>query len=165
MAAQHALQRLVLAALLLSCTTAEADKVRASARRPLPRAAPMAVRRACPPSSSCVRHIVGALGSYFIFDFHLSLTFCIGVGLVIAAVFMYGSSSQTPQELCEQLGGTCSTFIKTTVANATGPGGDAEDKASLMPISEEGHEIGPSPSTASPQPSRGNSPTPENAAK
>ncbi|KOO35103.1 hypothetical protein Ctob_015451, partial [Chrysochromulina tobinii] len=32
--------------------------------------------------------------------------FSFGCALVIAAIFLYGSSAQTPQELCESLGGT-----------------------------------------------------------
>ena len=39
--------------------------------------------------------IIGALGSYFLFGFELSLTFCGGVLLVIAAIFLYGTCSPT----------------------------------------------------------------------
>jgi len=49
--------------------------------------------------------IIGAVGSYFLFGFNLSLTFCGGVLLVIAAIFLYGSPHRTPQELCEALCG------------------------------------------------------------
>ena len=49
--------------------------------------------------------VVGAIGSWLLFDFHLSMLFTVGVGLVIAAVFLYGSSARSPQELCETLGG------------------------------------------------------------
>ena len=36
----------------------------------------------------------------------LRTIFSLGCALVIAAIFLYGSSTQTPQELCESLGGT-----------------------------------------------------------
>jgi len=49
--------------------------------------------------------VIGAFGSYFLFDFHLSLTFLLGVLLVIAAIFLYGAKPTSPQELCECLGG------------------------------------------------------------
>ena len=51
--------------------------------------------------------IIGAIGSYLLFSFNISLTFCGGVALVIGAIFLYGGKSQTPQELCESLCGTC----------------------------------------------------------
>jgi len=47
--------------------------------------------------------IIGAVGSYFLFGFKLSLTFCGGVLLVIAAIFLYGSPYRTPHELCGAL--------------------------------------------------------------
>ena len=50
--------------------------------------------------------IVGALGSYLLFDFHLTWSFSLGVSLVIGAVFLYGSTARSPQELCDALGGT-----------------------------------------------------------
>ena len=34
------------------------------------------------------------MGSYFLFGFNLSLTFCGGVLLVIAAIFLYGAPHQ-----------------------------------------------------------------------
>ena len=50
--------------------------------------------------------IVGAIGSWIIFDFKLTFMFCTGCTLVIGAVFLYGSSAQTPQELCESCAGS-----------------------------------------------------------
>ena len=49
--------------------------------------------------------IIGAVGSYVLFGFSLSLTFCGGVLLVIAAIFLYGSGLNSPQEVCEALCG------------------------------------------------------------
>ena len=75
--------------------------------------------------------IVGAIGSAVLFDFHLTMLFSAGVGfvigvfLVILSIFIYGSSAQTPQELCEALGGVCPTalggdFTPATTAQAEG---------------------------------------------
>ena len=50
--------------------------------------------------------IVAAGGSYFFFEFHLTPKFFGGVMLVICAIFIYGGSAQTPQELCPSLCGT-----------------------------------------------------------
>lgn len=79
--------------------------------------------------------IVGAVGSYFLFDFHISLMFTLGVALVIAAVFIYGSSAQTPQELCESLGGTCAPFVKLNTASQAAPA-DPATRESLMEQAE-----------------------------
>ena len=49
--------------------------------------------------------IIGALGSYMLFEFHLTLMFTLGCALVIGAGFLYGSSARSPQELCEALAG------------------------------------------------------------
>lgn len=51
--------------------------------------------------------IIGAFGSYILFDFHLSVAFSVGCALVIAAIFLYGAGPPTPQELCEQMAGAC----------------------------------------------------------
>ena len=67
--------------------------------------------------------IIGAVGSYLLFDFHLSLTFCFGVLLVIVAIFMYGSPMQSPQELCEALCGVTRR--------------DGEDGARLVGVEDE----------------------------
>ena len=65
--------------------------------------------------------IIGALGSYVLFEFHLTFMFSLGCALVIGAVFLYGSSASSPQELCEALAG-CAPAAKDSGA----------DQASLM---------------------------------
>jgi hypothetical protein len=47
--------------------------------------------------------IFGAVGSHFLFAFHLTPMFVLGALLVIVSSFLYGSSAQTPSELCEAL--------------------------------------------------------------
>jgi UDP-sugar transporter A1/2/3 len=66
--------------------------------------------------------IIGAIGSWVIFDFHLTFMFSLGCALVIGAVFLYGSSANSPQELCEALAGCGAPAAKDSVA----------DKASLV---------------------------------
>jgi UDP-sugar transporter A1/2/3 len=61
--------------------------------------------------------IVGAIGSWLLFDFHLTPMFSLGVVLVIGAVFLYGSNARSPQELCETLSGT--TFAACCGGSAT----------------------------------------------
>jgi len=51
--------------------------------------------------------IIGAIGSAVLFGFKLTLIFWTGMTLVILAVFLYGSSARSPQELCESLAGSC----------------------------------------------------------
>lgn len=73
--------------------------------------------------------IIGALGSYFLFDFHLSLSFSAGCSLVIAAIFLYGAGPSTPQELCELICARSSASVSFEPL-ATAPGaGDAAAKA------------------------------------
>jgi len=57
--------------------------------------------------------IVGAIGSAFLFDFKITYVFSMGCALVIAAIFLYGSSAQTPQELCESICGTAPAGVRT----------------------------------------------------
>ena len=45
--------------------------------------------------------IIGAFGSYLLFDFHLSFGFICGCAFVIAAIFLYGAGPTSPTELCE----------------------------------------------------------------
>ena len=44
--------------------------------------------------------IMGAVGSHFIFGSMFGPSFVVGVGLVIASVFLYGAQAKTPAELC-----------------------------------------------------------------
>lgn len=82
--------------------------------------------------------IIGALGSYMLFEFHLTFMFSLGCALVIGAVFLYGSSARSPQELCEALAGcpTPSDAPKDSGADeaalirpAAGGGSDVEEEA------------------------------------
>ena len=53
--------------------------------------------------------IVGAIGSWLLFSFQVTLSFCVGVLLVSLAIFLYGSPMQTPHELldaCARCGAT-----------------------------------------------------------
>ena len=80
--------------------------------------------------------IIGAIGSWMIFDFHLTFMFATGCALVIGAVFLYGSSAQTPQELCEALAG-CNPVVEqgpsaaevTSLTAATSDDTDPESAA------------------------------------
>jgi len=45
--------------------------------------------------------IMGAIGSHFVFGSTFGASFVVGVGLVIASIFMYGATAATPYELCE----------------------------------------------------------------
>jgi UDP-sugar transporter A1/2/3 len=66
--------------------------------------------------------IVGAFGSWVIFDFHPSWAFAVGVSLVISAVFLYGSRAQTPAELCDVVaatGASCAARVSPAVGHET----------------------------------------------
>ena len=58
---------------------------------------------------------------------------CGGVALVIGAIFLYGGKSQTPQELCESLCGTCCGGNRSVEP--------AEDGAMLVQGVEEADDI------------------------
>ena len=60
--------------------------------------------------------VIGAIGSAVLFDFHLTLAFWLGMGLVILAVFLYGSSARSPHELCDQLASTATSIASCAPA-------------------------------------------------
>ena len=74
--------------------------------------------------------IIGALGSWVLFEFQLTFMFSLGCAFVIGAVFLYGSSARSPQELCEALAGCTSPSDAAKELGA--------DKASLMDSAEGG---------------------------
>ena len=87
------------------------------------------------PRTPCDSHaalIIGAVGSYLLFDFSLSLTFCGGVMLVIVAIFLYGAKQQTPQELCEALCG-CGRGDVDAEADRSRLVSDCSDEAPTKP--------------------------------
>jgi len=75
--------------------------------------------------------IVGALGSYFLFEFKITPLFIGGVVLVIVATFLYGASAKTPLELCEYLGLTCAVCMGSRSAESVSPA-SAEAAISLI---------------------------------
>uniref|UniRef100_A0A7S0IZD6 UDP-galactose transporter n=1 Tax=Calcidiscus leptoporus TaxID=127549 RepID=A0A7S0IZD6_9EUKA len=52
--------------------------------------------------AQAVAIIFGAIGSYFLFDFHFTASFMFGVLFVIAAILLYGGAID-PSELCSRL--------------------------------------------------------------
>ena len=75
--------------------------------------------------------IIGALGSAVLFGFQLTFVFWIGISFVIFAVFLYGSSARSPQELCESLAGSCPGLICAR-PGGVGISDDASDESTLM---------------------------------
>ena len=68
---------------------------------------------------------------------HLRTIFTLGCALVIAAIFLYGSSAQTPQELCESLGGTWPCAVPKASRDYKEAEGEAlmNEVSSLVPVS------------------------------
>ena len=48
--------------------------------------------------SQTVAVILGAFGSYFLFDFHFTLSFNVGMVFVGLAIVLYGHQAKTPDE-------------------------------------------------------------------
>jgi len=59
--------------------------------------------------SQTVSVILGAFGSYFLFDFHFTLSFNVGMAFVGVAIVMYGHPAKTPDESCRACIGCCSS--------------------------------------------------------
>ena len=73
--------------------------------------------------------MIGAIGSAVLFDFHLTLTFWLGMGLVILAVFLYGSSARSPHEICDQLASTYTSIVSCAPAQTRSAPLEATDAA------------------------------------
>ena len=76
--------------------------------------------------------IVGAVGSHFLFGFVITPTFMLGCALVIAAIFTYGGTAQTPAELCESLCGASDVSGGAHGAPSSTQADDEEGSAGLL---------------------------------
>lgn len=99
--------------------------------------------------------IFGAIGSYFLFNFQITTVFTLGCLLVIAAIFIYGSSAQTPYELCELMGGASFVPCLAPSKSATDAdykeveacdSGESYSSSGLLDAKEDGKN--PSPASA-----------------
>jgi len=75
--------------------------------------------------AQAVAIIFGAVGSYFLFDFHFTVSFVIGVLFVIGAILIFGEAVTFP-DVCEMVCGC----VKPTV-EASSPSDAAAEKALL----------------------------------
>ncbi len=56
--------------------------------------------------SQALAIIVGGFGSWLLFDFRITSQFVVGVALVIASIFIYGSKAEQIGTLCAAFGGS-----------------------------------------------------------
>ena len=59
--------------------------------------------------SQTVAVILGAFGSYFLFDFRFTLSFNVGMVFVGVAIILYGHQAKTPDESCRACVSCCYT--------------------------------------------------------